>query len=336
MKRKNKQKIHVCDHPGCDYETYLSSNLVYHTRTHTGLKPFACSIPGCDYKAAAPGDLVRHMRTHTGIKPYSCKFPGCEYKANRSWHIVRHTRIHTGEMPFSCKITGCDYKASQSGALEYHMNSHHGLKPFACNFQGCDFKAATSSHLKRHMSTHTIEGQIRRKTQENRVSKLLKEWGYTADPEVTINASKNKCVDDTQRYYSRLDFTIVNCVKAILILEVDEDQHMWYNISCEFSRMSDVRTSLLTAGYELPIYWIRYNPNGKYNVGSRKLDTCRHDRELCLRSKLEELCAPDYVPQNQVNIHYMFYDLISEKVGPQIMTDDAFPEALQKCVTWCI
>lgn len=186
------------------------------------------------------------------------------------------------------------------------------------------------------MKTHTLEGQIRRKKQELRVTKILNEWGYTADPEVTINASRTNCVQDTQRYYSRLDFTIINCVNAVLILEVDEDQHTWYNISCEFSRMSDVRTSLLTAGYEVPIYWIRYNPNGKYHIGSEQVKTFRPKRELALKAKLEELCSPDFVPENQVNIHYMYYDLISKEIGPEIMTDTDFPEALTECVTWCV
>lgn len=80
---------------------------------------------------------------------------------------------------------------------------------------------------------------------------------YTVDCETTINALSGRCLTDTQRYFSRLDFIIVNCVNAICILEVDEDQHYWYNLSCEMSRMADVRASLALAGYTLPIYWIR-------------------------------------------------------------------------------
>ena len=38
----------------------------------------------------------------------------------------------------------------------------------------------------------------------------------------------------------------------------------------------------------------------------------------------------DFVPDEQENIHYMFYDLISEELGPAIMVESDFPEHLQE------
>lgn len=98
--------------------------------------------------------------------------------------------------------------------------------------------------------------------------------------------------------------------------------------------MSDVRTSLMKAGYELPIYWIRYNPNGKYNVDFEEVKISREKRELALKAKLEELCSPEYKPKNEVSIHYMYYDLMSEEMGPEIMYDEAFPEVMREVVSW--
>ena len=181
---------------------------------------------------------------------------------------------------------------------------------------------------------HTIEGQIRRKNQENNLNIKLKEWGFSVDAETTINAKRGECLDDTDRYYSRLDYHVINCTNAILLIECDEDQHSWYELSCEFSRMSDVRASLVTAGYELPIYWIRYNPNGNYYIAGEQVKINREERELALKAKLEELCSTEFVPDKQVNIHYMFYDLMSEELGPEIMVESDFPEHLQKCVSW--
>ena len=184
------------------------------------------------------------------------------------------------------------------------------------------------------MQTHTIEGQIRRKKQENRISKKLKEWGVSYDCETTINSRRQDCLTDTERYYSRLDFTIVNCTNAVLILEVDEEQHTWYNLSCEFSRMADVTASLATSGYDLPIYWIRYSPNGTYHVDSGKQKMDRVAREAKLKAHLEFLCSPDFDPQNKMTVHYMFYDLQSREDGPVILDDADFPEVMKPFVTW--
>ena len=334
MRTHKGEKPFACTIDGCDFRSNQLGNLRRHMMTHTGEKPFACTIDGCDFKSNQLGNLRAHMRAHTGEKPFACMADGCGFKCTISGNLRRHMMTHTGEKPFSCTIDGCDYMCTTSRDLRTHMMTHTGKKPFACTIDGCDFRSTSSSGLRKHMRTHTLQGQIRRKKQENRVNKLLKEWGYTADPEVTINVSRNKCVEDTQRFYSRLDFTIVNCVNAMLILEVDEDQHLWYNLSCEFSRMSDIRASLVAAGYEIPIYWIRYNPNGKYHVGSDHVKIARPRREEALKAKMEELCSLEFVPEKQVNIHYMFYDLISNENGPSILMDSDFPEVLEECVTW--
>ena len=328
------EKPFACTVDGCDYRSNQSGNLRAHMRTHTGEKPFACTVDGCGFKCTTSGHLRKHMMTHTGEKPFACTIDGCDYRCTISGSLRRHMMTHIGEKPFSCTINGCDYRSTTPSDLRRHMMTHTGEKPFSCTVDGCSFKSNQSSNLSKHMVTHTLQGQIHRKRQENRVNELLKKWGYTADLEVTINVSRNNCVENTQRFYSRLDFTIVNCVNAMLILEVDEDQHLWYNLSCEFSRMSDIRASLVAAGYEIPIYWIRYNPNGKYHVGSDQVKISRPRREEALKAKLEELCSIEFVPEKQVNIHYMFYDLISNESGPSILTDCDFPEALEECVTW--
>lgn len=139
---------------------------------------------------------------------------------------------------------------------------------------------------------------------------------------------------DTQSYSSRLDFKIVNCVNAICIIEVDERQHYWYTLSCEMSRMADVRASLVVAGYTLPFYWIRYSPCGKYRVGSEQVHVEQPDREKVLREHLVKVCSPDFTPDNQETVHYMFYDLVSREEGPKIMSDPDFSDAMKDVVSW--
>ena len=215
-----------------------------------------------------------------------------------------------------------------------HMKRHNNERDYVCDFPGCDHKYFIPSDLTRHKKTHTPEGQIRHKKQEKRVTKMLTLWDYQYDPEVTINASRNNCLPDTNRHYSRLDYHILNITSCIVLLEVDEMAHYWYELSCELGRMADIRASLLKAGITKPIYWIRYNPNGKYHVDFEEVKISREKRELALKAKLESLCSPEFVPENEVSIHYMYYDLMSEEMGPEIMYDEAFPEVMRSVVSW--
>ena len=362
-KKKHAEKKYDCKYANCGLKFSRSSDLVVHIRRrHTMERPFKCNYKDCESKFATSGDLKRHKLTHTGEKNFKCDYGDCKYRCSTSGGLVSHKRTHTGETPFECDICGknfsqtgnliihkrihtgctpyacdhenCKYKCSDPSVLIVHKRTHSGYKPFVCGHEGCESKFSQSSNLKRHKKTHTIEGSIRRKTQENNLTKKLKEWGFSVDVETTINAKNTGCLNDTNRYYSRLDYHVINCTNAILLIECDEDQHSWYELSCEFSRMSDVRASLVTAGYELPIYWIRYSPNGKYHIEGEQVKKHRPEREIALKAKLEELCSPDFVPDKQVNIHYMFYDLMSEELGPEIMIESDFPEHLQDCVSW--
>lgn len=205
---------------------------------------------------------------------------------------------------------------------------------FPCVVEGCGEVLPTALQLAKHAATHSIEGQIRRKKQEHRVITKLKEWGYDADVEVTINAKRGGCVQTDNRYYSRLDFVILQCTSHILILEVDEDQHRWYNLKCELTRMTDVHAALVLSGYNLPVHWVRYSPCGKYFVGCQQRFRPRVDREEILRQHVEAVCTGSFIPQGQQSIHYLFYDRACDARPPSILDDPDFPEHMKQYVTF--
>ena len=173
---------------------------------------------------------------------------------------------------------------------------------------------------------------MRHKKQEKNLIKKLRDWGYFVDVEVTIRGKNGKCLD-TNRYFSRLDFVILNCTSHILIVECDEDQHSWYNLSCEMSRMADVHAALVLADYTLPVHWIRYNPCGKIIIGDTPIRITRTDREEKLREYISSVCDGSIIPKGQNSIHYMFYDKVSSDGVPNVTLDADFPSSMMEMIT---
>lgn len=325
---ENRDRLHKCTR--CDYSSFTAGGLSTHIKTHIQDRKYICSFPECGRKFLQRCKLDRHHKDVHEEKTFFCDFPKCGYKFSTEVYLKVHQKLHLN--PSQCDL--CNYSSINSSTLKIHKNRHLGIKPHKCDFPGCEYKFATPIEVICHKRTHTPEGQIRRKKQENRVKKNLEKWGYTVDCETTINAKRGNCLNDTQRYFSRIDFHVINCTAAVLLLEVDENQHLDYLLPCEFSRMADVQASLATVGITKPVYWIRYNPNGKYHVGGEQVKIGIKERESELKKKLEYLCSPEFVPENKVNIHYMFYDLISEEDGPEIMIDTDFPDVLKEFVSF--
>ena len=174
-RRRQGLVVHYCNE--CKYATPRKSNLVKHSRTHSGEKPFHCELCDqsfcqktslkkhliimshkvgrfwcreCDYKATLKRHFKRHLLTHSGVRPHKCD--SCEFSSARKSNLTVHQRLHNGDKPYSC--TRCSYKAAHSSTLTQHMRKHtSGVKPYACS--ECSYQAAQKGHIDNHMLTHS-------------------------------------------------------------------------------------------------------------------------------------------------------------------------------------
>ncbi|CAG9763860.1 unnamed protein product [Ceutorhynchus assimilis] len=171
--KKIKEKLNYCEL--CERVFKHRNSLVYHMRSHSGVRPHQCEVCGKSFFASSA--LKVHLRLHSGDKPYDCVHCGrkfrhwgdlkyhitsihsneknyqCEYCGKafaRKYSLVVHRRIHTGERNYKCQYCGKTFRASSY--LQDHRKIHTGEKPHNCSICAKPFRLR--SDMKRHEKTH--------------------------------------------------------------------------------------------------------------------------------------------------------------------------------------
>ncbi|XP_066253984.1 zinc finger protein 354A [Euwallacea similis] len=175
VRKKNKKIKEKLNCELCDRVFKHRNSLVYHMRSHSGVRPHQCELCGKSFFASSA--LKVHLRLHSGDKPYDCVHCGrkfrqwgdlkyhitsihsteknyqCEYCGKefaRKYSLVVHRRIHTGERNYKCEYCGKTFRASSY--LQNHRKIHTGEKPHSCPICAKPFRVR--SDMKRHEKTH--------------------------------------------------------------------------------------------------------------------------------------------------------------------------------------
>lgn len=84
-------------------------------------KSFPCTL--CKYISSNETNLVRHTRKHTGEKPFGCHI--CDKRFARTDHLKSHLQTHGRLLPFYCKI--CRRQFSLKHKKDAHENNCQAL-----------------------------------------------------------------------------------------------------------------------------------------------------------------------------------------------------------------
>jgi len=242
----------------------------------------------------------------------------CPYEGSDYSNFGRHLLTHTDERPYQCAT--CDMAFREWTALDKHKRTHTDEKPYKCD--QCPVAFAQSHNLKRHRYFyHTEEGQKERKREEVKIANILPEGSFRREYNVDY-----KCVDP-KLTFSRLDFFFPFWKKeGHVIIEVDENQHLYNSQSCETTRMNNVVTSWMIEGSDTPVVWIRYNPHG-FKVNGVKKKMTQEERQKKL---IDLLNAIEFENQPQVRVYYMFYDI--DNGIPCVLSDPEYQETVKSWV----
>lgn len=111
--------------PICFNNYHSGSELVAHTKKHTGELRSVCRLCGKVYSSVHV--LRRHIdNIHADVKPRPFQCELCDYAASNKWHLKEHYRRHTGEQPYKCPV--CEKSFSHQGTMNRHCKTIHRME----------------------------------------------------------------------------------------------------------------------------------------------------------------------------------------------------------------
>lgn len=94
---------------------------------------------------------------------------------------------------------------------------------------------------------------------------------------------------------------LIDCNTHFIVVEVDENQHQYYDQNCEMARMNNIYIAL-----GLPVIFLRYNPDEVFHL-YQKIDLDSQTRLAYLLKKIQEY--QQLKDPQPITIERLFYDV---------------------------
>ena len=175
-------------------------------------------------------------------------------------------------------------------------------------------------HMRR---AHSGDRKALTKGKELEVYQALQKAGFTFEYQKHVAFAG--CSLDTETRCAYVDFAIPVPWGYVLV-EVDEDQHRSYDVSCDVRRDFDVAASIsLGSGHKLRI--IHYNPDS-FRIAGVARTTSKAERIAAL---VQTISAPESAGFERL---FLFYDVESpDSLLPQVASSwDVVARQVSRCV----
>ncbi|XP_023218982.1 zinc finger protein 85-like isoform X2 [Centruroides sculpturatus] len=103
-----------------DKKFTAQATLMYHYRSHAGIKPFTCAVCGATF--TRQHSLNYHMLIHNNKSRFACSDCGRNFR--HPSHYKEHLRRHTGETPYEC--SDCTLRFKTRNTFKRHLKTRHG------------------------------------------------------------------------------------------------------------------------------------------------------------------------------------------------------------------
>ena len=164
----SKIRPYVCTYEGCNKAYSNSSQLLQHSRLHTGGKPYQCNF--CDKSFTFANEHKEHIKDmHTSSTAHNCSYchktftseeelslhktkdhrvecEVCNKTFSRLAYLQVHIKVHKGEGKFNCSM--CFKSFDNEANYRQHIKMHPDYKPYTC--QICNLSFSHPSNLINH------------------------------------------------------------------------------------------------------------------------------------------------------------------------------------------
>jgi hypothetical protein len=219
--------------------------------------------------------------------------------------VTNRLKAHTARLhlPMDQRNHKCTFDCGSyfetRGERVEHEKVHEG-GCFRCMEETCMLKFATAKRLQKHYrNVHTATAIKERGSKQDHFAEFLREKNIRFRREYRVDLSR-ACPGAT---WCRVDFTFVE--NGILVLvELDENQHASYPVGCESIRPLRISDALTVEGKQMPMAFIRLNPDNYRSEGRPGNVPLRQRYEVMM--KLIQEWEPT---EKRMEVQYCFYDV---------------------------